>query len=85
MARDLFDTVPARILGRKSPVASGSATLAELERLRQFLASLIIRYGEGGEKFLPIFQRLDRECAAARENEDVIGRVRRLAQAGRAA
>lgn len=85
MPRDLFDTVPAKILGRKSPQRSGPTTLADLERMRGFLARLIVRYGAGGEKFLPIFQRLDRECVAARENDDVIGHLRRLAEADKAA
>jgi hypothetical protein len=81
VARDLFDTVPARALARKSGRPAGPAVLEELEHEREVLARIIIRYGEGAEKFLPIFQRLDRECAAARQQDDVIGRVRRLANA----
>jgi hypothetical protein len=78
VTRDLFDTVAAPALGRK-PKRTGPPTLEELEHAREVMARIIIRYGDGGEALLPIFKRLDDECAAARERGDVIGRVRKIA------
>jgi hypothetical protein len=80
MTRDLFDTVAAQALGRK-PKRTGPPTLEELEHAREVVAKLVIRYGAGGEGLLPIFKRLDAECVAIRERDDVIGLVRRIAKA----
>ncbi|WP_421724764.1 hypothetical protein [Bauldia sp.] len=82
MTRDLFDTAPARALSRRVR-PPGPITLAELERARELVAKIITMF-PNGDTYLPIFKRLDAECIAAREKDDVIGRVRRIA-AGRAA
>jgi hypothetical protein len=58
---------------------SGQATLADLVAARKTAARLIMLMGDEGFFIVPIFQRLDREVTAAREREDVIGRVREIA------
>ncbi|WP_128292045.1 hypothetical protein [Afifella aestuarii] len=68
MTRDLLAT------RRRAPQARGG--LAELTRARALAASLVLRHGE---ELLPIFDRLDRECAALEKREDALDRVRAIA------
>ncbi len=75
MTRDLFDTVPARALGRREK-RTGPPTLDELERFRRLAAKIVL---EHGEQYLPVFKRLDVECARARDSDDVLNRVRKIA------
>ncbi|MCF1502150.1 hypothetical protein L0F51_00015 [Afifella sp. H1R] len=48
----------------------------KLTRARALAASLVLRHGE---ELLPIFDRLDRECAALEKREDALDRVRAIA------
>ncbi|WP_414832155.1 hypothetical protein [Afifella sp. YEN Y35] len=70
MTRDLLAT------RRRPPQARGEPGLAELTRARALAASLVLRHGE---ELLPIFDRLDRECAALEKREDALDRVRAIA------
>ena len=72
---DPGQTEAAKALGRR-PRRTGPATLDELEHYRKFAAWLVIEFGEG---CLPIFKRLDVECARARDSDDVLKRVREIA------
>jgi hypothetical protein len=75
MTRDLFDTVAAKALARR-PKRTGPPTLEELERYRRLAAQIVVQFGD---IYLPIFKRLDVECARARDSDDVLKRVREIA------
>lgn len=76
MTRDLFGTVPSRVLGRRAEGPTGPIALAELERMRRALAQIVLNYGD---VYMPIFDRIDRECAARRTEDQVRDRLRSLA------
>jgi hypothetical protein len=51
-------------------------TLDEIATAKKICAKLVVR---DGSKFLPIFERLEREYERAEEREDTIARARGLA------
>ncbi|MCX5495783.1 hypothetical protein OSH11_13800 [Kaistia dalseonensis] len=51
-------------------------TLADLSHGRDLAACLVLRFGE---KFLPIFERLDSECTTRERREDMLLRARQVA------
>lgn len=67
MTRGLFHTVPPR---------PGPVTLSELRHAR-WLAAIVVR--DFGEKYLPIFERLDAECEAMERKEMLLQRAHEIA------
>ncbi|NEU95657.1 hypothetical protein FNJ47_07400 [Bradyrhizobium sp. UFLA 03-164] len=55
---------------------SEPVTVERLERALATCAYCITRHG--ADYMVPIFQRLERELAAAREAQDAVGRAKRL-------
>ncbi len=51
-------------------------TIADLERSLAVLAKVVARYGD---VYLPIFQRMEFELAAAQEREAALARARKMA------
>lgn len=76
MSRTLFDTVPAKALGRRQLRDTQPPSLTDVERGLHQAARLVDLYGPD---YLPIFARLEREVERRRQQDDVIDRVRALA------
>ncbi len=59
-----------------SPVALHPITRSRIEQALRFVASIVAK--PGGEVYLPIFERLERELAAIDKKADAIERARSL-------
>lgn len=74
--RDLFASLPARGLGRRSPPAAGPLTLGELRHARALAARAVLLYGDA---YMPIYERLDAEVKAREGRETARDRLRAVA------
>jgi hypothetical protein len=59
-----------------SAAVAQSITRARIERALQFIAGVVA--GPGGEVYLPIFERLERELAALDTKADALARARSM-------
>lgn len=71
---DLETRRPVR--GARRGRKPGPITLAEMEHGRELAAFIVLEYGE---QYLPIFERLDDECASLQRRHDSLARVRQVA------